>query len=200
MNTTISFCSHWINVKKIFPVLIILLTPWAAFATAPQWSILPAESSITFTAIQNNAPVSGEFKKFSGNIQFDPEQLDSSQVDIIIDMNSITSSYGEVADTLKTPDWFSTKQFPQGIFKAHEFKKTGNNTFQANGELTIRDKTAPVTLTFVLEEYNAQKLRAIGTTTLKRSVFGVGQGEWAKSDVVKDEVQIKFVINALIKD
>lgn len=180
-------------------MLAILLAPITIKAAVPTWQITPDESTITFTATQNNAPVSGSFKNFSGDIDFDPTQLAASHVRIVVSIDSATSDYKEVSDTLKTADWFDMKLFPQAIFTAHDFTKTGENTYEANGTLTMRDKTLPVVLTFVLEEYSKTKARVKGTTILRRTLFGIGQGEWKKTDEIKDDVQINFTLNAVSK-
>ncbi len=181
---------------RTLAILLFILMPIFALAAVAQWQIIPNESSLTFTATQNNAPVTGQFKTFSGDIAFDPAQLAASHVNIAVDTNSISSSYNEMSDTLKSADWFNVKLFPQAVFKASSFKKLSDKTYQADGTLTIRDKTMPLTLKFDLTEYSPTQLALTGTSSLKRTDFGIGQGEWAKDDVVKDEVQIKFSLTA----
>lgn len=181
------------NRTIIFSIIFLISIGAVAQST---WQILSNESSITFSATQNNSPVTGKFSNFSGEINFDPAQLSSSNIKIVVDMNSVTASYNQVADTLKTADWFNVKLFPQATFKSTSFTKTGDKTYQANGNLTIRDKTLPVTLTFTLDNYSTTKMQLKGSASLKRTDFGVGQGDWAKTDAVKDEVQLNFVISA----
>lgn len=180
--------------KSIFALLALL--PAICIAAAPSWQIVPNDSTLTFTATQNGAPVTGKFKTFTGEIQFDPDQLSASHIKIIIDMGSVTDAYNELSDTLKTPEWFNTKIFPQAVFEAHEFSKTGDKTYQSKGTLTIRDKTLPVTLSFTQEEYSPTKAIMKGSATLKRLAFGVGQGEWTDTKTVKDDVQVEFTITA----
>ena|SRR3990167_305043 len=184
-------------VKQGILVLLVLLMPAMAIATVPKWQVIPSESSITFTGIQNDAPASGKFKKFNGEISFDPAQLNASKVRIIIDMNSVSTSYSDFTSTLLTSDWFNVKSFPQAIFEATDFTKISENTYQANGMLTIRDKTAPVTLTFSTEELSKTKGRVKGSITVKRMMFGVGQGEWSDTNAVKDDVQVSFTMTAM---
>ena len=86
--------------------------------------------------------------------------------------------------------------FPTASFTADKFVKTGDKTYQAMGTLTIRDKTVPVTLNFTAADYSATHALMKGTTTLKRTDFGVGQGEWADTKAIKDEVKIDFTIGA----
>ena len=114
-------------------------------------------------------------------------------------MGSVTTSYGTVADTLKTAEWFDVKQFPQGIFKANHFVKVGDKEYQAEGMLTLRDKTLPLTVNFVLENYSDTAASVKGSLTLKRTAFRVGQGDWAATDVIKDDVQVNFTVKAIKK-
>lgn len=176
--------------------LIVVLLPTIAIAEVSTWKMIPEKSSIMFTATQNNSPITGQFKSFTSDIRFDPEQLKASQVTIIVDIGSVTTSYEEVADTLKTSDWFDIKLFPRALFKARSFTKTGKNTYKAKGTLTIRDKTMPVNLLFSIEELSKTNAQAEGSTTVKRSWFGVGKGEWASTNEIKDNVTINFIITA----
>jgi polyisoprenoid-binding protein YceI len=185
--------------KKYIVILFALLAPMFAHAAVPTWQIVPAESSLTFTATQNGAPVTGKFKKFTGEINFDPDQLSASNVNIVVDVGSIADPYNQLADTLKSADWFDTKRFPQVVFTAHEFTKMSDKTYQAKGTLSIRDKTLPVILNFTQEEYSSTKARVSGKTTIKRTAFGVGQGEWADTNAVKDDVRVDFVLTAIKK-
>lgn len=180
------------SIRLLLITLLIVFVPVLGKAAVPTWQIVPNESTLTFTATQNGAPASGNFKHFSGDISFDPAQLADSHVRIVVDLNSVTTSYREVGETLKTADWFNVKLFPQAVFTANHFTKTADNTYKTDGNLTIRDKTVPVTLTFTLADYSKAKAHVKGTTTLKRTAFGVGQGDWAKTDTVKDDVQINF--------
>ena len=180
--------------NRIVTVLFLIWIP--VFANAADWQIIPEKSSLQFTATQNNSPVKGQFKKFSGKIHFDPNQLNTSSVDIMIDINSVSASYQELVETLKTPDWFDIKLFPNAEFKATEFKKVGDKNYQAIGNLTIRDKTIPTTVMFTLDEYTPTQALVTGNTTLKRNAFGIGRGDWSKTDDVKDEVVVNFSLSA----
>lgn len=178
---------------------LLLMLPLSALAAVPTWQIVPDQSKLTFTATQNNAPVTGQFKKFTGEIHFDPDQLDASTVKITVDTTSISDPYNQLSETLSGPDWFNVKIYPQAIFTASKFVKTGDKTYQANGTLSIRDKTLPIVLNFTQEEYTPTEARIKGNTTIKRTAFGIGQGEWADTKTVKDEVQIDFEVTALKK-
>ena len=179
--------------------LLLVVLPVCVNAAVPEWQIVPDQSNLSFTATQNGAPVTGQFKTFTGNIAFDLNDLKNSKADITIDVSSISASYSDLTTTLITPDWFNAKAFPKAEFKSSGFNKTGDKTYQANGTLTIRDKTAPVTLTFTAIEPSKDRITVEGSTSLKRSTFGVGQGEWASTKEVKDEVTVNFKLVAKAK-
>lgn len=184
------------NYKQFLILIAFVIMPVLTNAAVPEWEIIPTQSQLSFIATQNAAPVTGEFKSYTGNISFDVNDLKNSKADIIIDITSISASYADLTATLITPDWFNAKAFPKAEFKTTEFSKTGDKTYQAVGNLTIRDKTQPVTLVFTAEEAPKDMITVEGSTQFKRSSFGVGQGEWASTNEVKDEVSVKFKLVA----
>jgi polyisoprenoid-binding protein YceI len=187
-----------LNMKLAF-IFIMLFISKITLAAVPAWQIVPQKSKLSFMATQNDSPVTGQFKSFTGEINFDPDQLSESHVRIIVDLNSVTASYGQVADTLKTLDWFDVKLFPHAVFTANSFTKTGNNAYQSNGTLTIRDKTLPLQLNFILDQNSPTEAKATGKTILKRTAFGVGRGDWSDTKQVKDEVEVDFNLTATKK-
>lgn len=182
-------------IRRLIIAVLIVLFPIISNA-ASVWQISPAKSKIEFKATQNGAPVTGEFKSFQGDIDFDKNNLAKSQVKISVDISSVSTSYKEVGDTLKTPDWFDAKAFPKAIFTANDFKKTNENSYTANGQLTLRDKTLPLIVNFTFDKYTDKEAIATGKAELKRTAFTIGRGEWASTKEIKDEVEITFKIEA----
>lgn len=180
-------------------IAFISLFPIMAIAQPTSWEIIPDKSNLEFTATQNDAPVTGKFTAFSGEIQFDRSNLAASHVKILVDTSSVTTSFSDIADTLKTSEWFDVKLFPQAIFEANAFTETAPDTYEANGTLTIRNKSLPVTLSFQGKETSDTTAQVKGQTLLKRTQFDIGQGEWAETDEIKDEVQVNFELIATKK-
>lgn len=166
---------------------------------SPSWRIVVPESSITFTATQNNVPISGQLTKFSGEVYFstDNHRYSHNFVSITVDMKSLTTSYEELSNTLKSKDWFDINQFPESTFIASEFKPKDDKHWEAVGKLTLRNKTLPITLNFIIDEYTETKLKLHGIAILKRNDFGVGQGDWSKTDSIKDEVTVSVQLSAV---
>lgn len=175
----------------------MLIIPMLSFSeNLTKWNIIQNQSTIAFKAMQNNAPISGQFVAFTGNIYFDPAKLNSSTAEISVDMNSVMTSYDEIAKNLKTDDWFNVSVFPKAIFKSNQFTKVDKNTYQVTGVLTIKDKTIPLTISFILEEYTQDKAHVKGSFFVKRTQFNIGQGDWSNTDNIKDDVQVDFNIFA----
>jgi polyisoprenoid-binding protein YceI len=186
---------------QLFSLLSLLLIMASTMsltqaAGAPSWQIIPEESSLSFTGTQNNAPVTGTFKSFSGEISADPDHLDASHVKIIVDMNSVTTSFKDIEDALRTSDWFNVASFPQAIFESSQFTKANGNTLQAKGTLSLKGKKLPLVLSFTYEKISDNKTKVTGNAQLIRADFGVGQGEWSSTEEIKNEVQVNFVITA----
>ncbi len=134
---------------RIFLLACILL-PCIARAEegAKQWQMRDADSSIKFSVAIEGSPSEGEFTKFTAEIAFDPQQLDHSRIDIIIDLNHIEAFYSDVATNLLKQPWFDTERYPEARFTSSYFKHLGQNNFQVTGDLTLRDVTKSETLYF----------------------------------------------------
>ncbi len=186
-------------VKYSLWVLSFFVSTFIYASNLPEWEIVSAQSEITFTGTQNGAPVTGRFKTFTGQIFADPSNYKAGSIHITIDMNSIAAPFEDIVTTLASPDWFNVKAFPNAEFKATKFNQLDDKTYEAEGILTVRDKSAPVTLKFVVEQISKDQALVEGGSTIKRSTFGVGQGEWASTDEIQDEVIVRFKISATLK-
>lgn len=184
--------------KLVLGILLFVASIFTTLACAqvPAWKMVPARSSLTFVGTQNGAPVKGEFKQFTSDIHFDLNNLKESKVKVVVEMSSLATSYQDLTTTLKASDWFNMTAFPQAVFESTEIIKTGDNQYQAKGNLTIRDTTIPVVLNFTATQPTEKSGIVTGYTAIKRTAFGVGRGEWASVDEVKDDVRVDFVVSA----
>jgi polyisoprenoid-binding protein YceI len=205
----------YFHIKKysLTLALLVAISPFSELSASAQdgdtssirsWQIVSGSSQLNFTATLNGAPVSGTFKQFSGDIKFDPAQLDKCSVNIKVSMDSINSTNPDAPGALKSKEWFDVKDFPEAIYTATQFTKgekndKGADSYVAKGNLTMHGITSPLTLTFTLDEFTPSKAIVNGSTSLQRSLFSVGQGEWADTEVVKDDVKINFKVIATNK-
>lgn len=182
---------------KVFMSLSLLVLGFFCTDTfAMDWEMIPKDSMLKFIATQNNAPVTGQFQKFSGDIHFDPRHLENSHVKITVDITSISASFNELVETLQTPEWFHAKLFPAAIFESRQFKKIDDKHFISIGTLTIRNVTKPLQINFEVLEQDQDRVKIKGETSVDRSAFGLGTGEWASTDEIQKDVKVLFVITA----
>jgi polyisoprenoid-binding protein YceI len=174
--------------------LALALVAAAAPAMAQQKLVL-AQSSMAFTIKQMGVPVDGQFKKFDAQMSFDPAKLASSKIAFTIDMGSATMGAPESDAEMPKPVWFNAVKFPQATFQSGAIKALGGGKFEVAGQLNIkgnvRDVVVPVALTQTGTAPNLAT-SATGSFAIKRLAFKVGEGEWADTSMVADEVQVKF--------
>ncbi|MFA6303368.1 MAG: YceI family protein [Legionella sp.] len=186
------------KIKQWFISVVIFFAPFAI--QAGSWTLVPEESQLSFTATQNGAPVSGEFKKFTGDFAIDLNDLPKSSMDVVVDISSLSVSYAELKTTLASAPWFDESKFPKAEYKSTKFTKVNDTIYQVDGLLTLRDKTLPLVLNFTADLKDPKKGVFVGTALIKRTAFGVGQGEWSSVDAVKDDVAVHFKVVAVEKD
>jgi polyisoprenoid-binding protein YceI len=170
---------------------VALLVSGVAVAAFAQQKIVPAQSEIVFVSKQMGVPVEGRFKKFDAQISFDPVKLEASKVSFTVDMGSATLGAPETDAELPKPTWFSTVKFPQATFTSTSIKPLGGGKFDVAGKLSIkglaRDVVVPVSMV-----QTGPTTVATGVLPIKRLAFKIGEGEWADTSMVADDVQVKF--------
>ena len=173
----------------------LVSTASSALASAPaRYTQDPAKSSLEYSFVQAGAQNKGTFKKYSTTLDFAPDNLATSKLDVVIDMASLDTGDKERDDTLRGADLFSIAHYPQARFTSAQIVKTANG-YDAVGKLTLRgvsrDTHVPFTLRTTTEQGKAVSYLA-GKTMVKRLDFGVGQGDWKSTEWVGDEVTISY--------
>lgn len=183
--------------KTLILALVVSITPSFSFADAVPYKLLKDKSSLKFYAINNNSSVAGEFKDFSADIKFDREKPENSKIKVAVDIKSIYSDAAKLAETLQGNDWLSVSKFPQAVFVSKTISKMPNSeNYYADGMLELHGKTLPVSMNFQASFPDDKTAIATGYITLRRTDFGIGQGAWAKDDVLKNEVRVEFRVVA----
>jgi polyisoprenoid-binding protein YceI len=169
--------------------MLALIAPTMCLA-APTWILVPAESSLSFQTSQAGGTIEGSFKRFDARIAFDPADLATSHVEVTVDIASVTTGVAERDQELPKSDWFDVPHFPRATFTADRFRALGSNSYVADGILTLRDTKAPLSLPFTLESQSEGAVVMQGMVDLDRVTFGIGQGQWATSDMVGRKVTV----------
>ena len=173
----------WVSLAAM-PILAPAAETVAAYAADPLLSRLE------FGGIQAGAPFTGTFHKFTATIDFAPDALPSSSIDVQVELNSLDTMDNDRDQTMRGPDIFDVAHFPTAHYVTHGISKTPSG-YGAVGALTLHGVTKDVPIDFQFSP-TAGGAKLVGTATLKRLDFGVGQGDWKRTDQVADTVKVTF--------
>ena len=145
-------------------------------------------SALTFATKYQGEVFVGSLPGFVTRLRFDPAQLADARLEVTIPLAGATIDNPDGTETLRSGDFFDVARFPQARFEATTFRSLGGKRYAADGTLTLRGASRPVTLDFTWTP-GARPLLA-GRATVKRLDFGVGGGDWADTDIIPNEVAV----------
>lgn len=151
----------------------------------------PAQSQIGFVSKQMGVPVEGLFKKWTAQISFDPKKPEAGKVAFTIDTGSASFGSAETDAEVVKPAWFNVAKFPTASFTSSSIKPLGGGRFEVRGQLSIKGQQQPVLVPVTLAQTGSAGT-ASGSFTIKRLEFKIGDGEWADTSMVANEVQVSF--------
>jgi polyisoprenoid-binding protein YceI len=165
-----------------------------------RWVADPAKSQLGFTATQEGAEFTGKFHAFTSSLELQAtgNEIALLQLAAVIQLESVDTQYGERDDYLSQEDWFHVDIWPEARYLATSIQQFGDNSYIADGELTLRGVSRPVQVSLELMlEQNGERGKLKGSASLNRLDFGVGQGDWADTTWVGAEVNVKFELYIL---
>jgi polyisoprenoid-binding protein YceI len=190
-------------ISKILALAAVAGLASAASAAVETYAIDPVHSSVAFKIRHFVSNVPGAFTKFSGTVVVDRDNLENSTVEAVIDVGSL-NTFNEHRDAdLKSPSYFDATSFASITFKSSSWKKTGDDTFDVTGNLTIKGTTKEVVLKVKLLGFGPGMKGAMlsgweASTTLDRLDFGV-TGPAMLGKAIGDEVTITIGVEADLK-
>lgn len=182
--------------------LTCLLLAGAAYTlnAAPEvFKIDTQHSGISFKIRHLLTKVPGGFNEFEGTIAYDAELPENSSASATIQIKSVDTNNEKRDNHLLNKDFFTEEKFPLMTFKSTAWEKTGENTFNITGDLTIMDTTKSVVLETELlgvmdGEGRMQGTRISGwaaTTTIDRRDWGLSYGQGTVGNDVAIEINIE---------
>ncbi len=146
-------------------------------------------STLVFASKYDGEVFTGKFSSFTTTLSFDPAKLATSKLDVVIPLAGTSTGNGDRDSTLSGADFFNVAKFAQARYTATKFRSLGGNQYAADGNLSLRGVSKPVTLTFTWTP-GAQPMLS-GKATVKRLDFGVGGGDdWADTKTIPNEVAV----------
>lgn len=153
---------------------------FAAPAMADDWNVDPSHASVVFKINHAGfADTYGMFPGASGKATTGAQGL--SSVEVTLKADQVNTGVPKRDGHLRSPDFFNVAQHPNITFKSTAVKKTGENTFEVTGNLTLLGQTKAVTTTLTqskVGEFPKGTTRTgfTGEIKIKRSDFGMKYG------------------------
>lgn len=169
------------------------------------WDIDPAHSEVGFVVRHLVVTkVRGRFASFSGTIVTSENPLES-QVDVTVDLNSITTNQEQRDGHLRSADFFEVETYPTMTYKASGARQEGDK-FILDGELTLKGITKVVPLTFEANGIGENPLAGTtvagfsGTASINRRDFNVNfEGVQNGIAIVSDKIDIHIEVEANLR-
>jgi polyisoprenoid-binding protein YceI len=141
----------------------------------PTYEVTPTESSIKF-GVESSVSIKGIFEKWNTSIQFSSRDVRSATLDIEIEAGSVNTGSHMKDNKLKGKDFFNVKESPLITFKSTKIVQSGPNTFDVEGDFTIRGVTKSEKLTFTSEGKGSPSGSLDGTMAFDRKDYGMTSG------------------------
>ena len=148
--------------------------PSASRAQVPVYEVTPVESTIKF-GVDSSVPIKGTFDKWNASMKFSSTDVRSGVLEIEIQADSVNTGSGLKNSKLKSKDFFNAKDSPTITFKSTKVVQTGPNTFDLEGNFTIRGVTKTETLTLTDNGKGSTSGSIDGTMAFDRKDYGMNR-------------------------
>jgi polyisoprenoid-binding protein YceI len=134
--------------KIMYPLLIALLIGFSAFVVSTNWKVKePYEVKFS------GGKIHGEFKGLKASIQFDKTHPEQAKISASIDPSTIATGF--FLKNMHVRDALDADKYPVISFSSIEVSKSGNE-YDANGKLSMKGVTRPVTIHFTFDDKGSE--------------------------------------------
>ncbi len=186
--------------KKFLLSLLLAGVATSTQAAVETYLIDTAHSSIGFNVRHVFTKVPGQFTQFTGTLTIDRDNLENSKAEATIQAASVDTRNAKRDTHLKSGDFLVVEKYPSINFVTKSWKKTGDDTFDITGDLTVRGVTKEVTLKakslgFGPGMSGAPVTGWEGTTTLHRHDFNINLNAMLEKALGED-IEVTITVEA----
>src|SRR5271155_1065255 len=163
--------------------------PSASRAQAPVFVITPVQSSIRFD-VKASMDIVGKFDKWDATLTFTSPDETTGVLEITIQAASVDTGSGMKNGKLKGKDFFDVEHNPVITFKSTKIVQTGHDTYEVDGDFSIRGVSNPEKLTLVVSGRGTGSTEVKGKMVFNRKDYGMNKGiPFIK---IADHVEVNF--------
>jgi polyisoprenoid-binding protein YceI len=141
----------------------------------PVFEVTPVESNVTFD-VEASVDIKGKFDKWKATLTFASTDVSTGVLDIEIQADSVDTGSGMKNGKLKGDKFFDVKNNPLITFKSTKIVQTGPDTFEVDGNFTIRGVTKAEKLTLTVTGAGTGSGTIQGTMAFDRKQYGMNSG------------------------
>lgn len=189
-------------VKSLLLAGTIMAAPFAASA-ADTYKLDPNHTSVIWNAVHMGfSTPHGIFPLGEGTLMLDEAAPENSKVDVTFETKNVATGIPKFDEHLRGKDFFDVDNHPTAKFVSTKVEKTGDKTAKVTGDLTMLGVTKPVTMDVTFNKKGANPMNQkptvgfSGTTTIKRSDFGINYGIPNVSDEVELTIEAEAAMDA----
>ena len=142
------------------------------------------------------------FEKYSGELEYDPQQPENSKARVLVDSRSVTCKdkwlkpeQKKKVVSMALNDMLSADQFPQITFTSTTISRKSTNQYEVRGDLTIRGTTRPVTLLLAVKPVGSERLEIDGEAAISLKDYGLKPPSALIGLVgTKDKMELRYLI------
>ena len=190
--------------KRIILIVLSLILLGQTQLMAHEWKADPVHTGILFEIKHVYSTVRGHFSNFTGDVFFDPDNLEKSKFDFVVKVGSINTNNGKRDNHLRSNDFFATSKYSSMTFKSTRVSHANGNKYILEGKMTIKDVTKDMVLEFIYwgqkeNPFKKNQMVAGFDTRFKinRLDYHVGDGKFYKMGVVGKDVDILITLELL---
>jgi len=142
---------------------------------APVFAIVRAGSSITFD-VKASVAIKGTFDKWDATLTFTSPDVTTGVLDVEIQAATVDTGSALKNSKLKGADFFDVDQNPLIKFRSTKIEQSGPDTFEVDGDFTIRGVTRPEKLTLAVSGRGTGSGEINGTMAFDRKDYGMNSG------------------------
>jgi len=173
--------------------LVCALLPSPSAAQAPVFEITPVESWIKFD-VKASVDIAGKFDKWDTSLTFTSPDETTGTLVIKIQADSVDTGSGMKNGKLKGKDFFDVQSYPEITFVSTKIVPTGHETYEVDGNFTIRGVSNPEKLTLTVSGKGTGSGEIKGKMVFNRKDYGMNKGiPFIK---IADHVDVSFHLRA----
>jgi len=159
----------------LVPAIFLSMAQTQAPVEVPTLAVTPENSSIRFS-VKSSVKIEGTFSKWDTNLAFTSTDPMTGVLTITIQADSVNTGSGMKDGKLKSKDFFYVEEDPTITFKSTKLRQTGPDTFEFDGDFTIRGVTKTEQLTFKTSRDGKGSGAISGSMAFDRKDYGMNKG------------------------